>query len=238
MARLVYNNQSGLLGAPLTNVGTTITFATAPNFATLTGSDYIPLILSPATPNFEIVYLTAYTALATTGTITRAAEDGAHWPAVAHSDSWVCGPNINDVKYNPGAILGSLKYDPAGNTNFTLGSVGAVVQVTGSGALTVPFIVPPSGSIIWRFDALMAMSSAGVVGFFQPYIAAVGLVGSLQYTLTNAAAIRLSVVDIITGLTPFSSYSVEPAYTISTSGNLTIFSGGSQGAIIQTVQAL
>lgn len=85
MARIRYNNQAGTLGASLTSGGTTITFASAPNFATLSGGDYIALALDPGTASFEIVYLTAYTAGATTGTITRAAEDATHWPAVAHA---------------------------------------------------------------------------------------------------------------------------------------------------------
>lgn len=99
MARLRYNNQSGTLGAALTNSGTTITFAAAPNFATIAGSDTIPIELEPGSANFEIIYLSAYTAGATTGTITRAAEDGALWPAVAHANgvNWVHAPAAADL---------------------------------------------------------------------------------------------------------------------------------------------
>ena len=106
MTRLRYNNETGTLGAALTNSGTTITFSTPlPDFATITGSDYIVLALDAGTPSYEIVYLTAYTASTTTGTITRQAEDSAHWPAVAHNattGTWACVPTTTD--YTPAAI--------------------------------------------------------------------------------------------------------------------------------------
>lgn len=100
MARLRYNNALGLLGAGLTSGGTTITFSPAPAFATLTGDDYIPLQLDPPashTPSasFEVVYLTAYTAGATTGTISRGQEGTS---GVSHSTAaqWVAGPTASD----------------------------------------------------------------------------------------------------------------------------------------------
>lgn len=82
MARLRYNGLRATLNAALTTSGTTITFAAALTHLngtavpTITGTDYIPLcILSPTTGLIsEIVYLTAYTTGATTGTITRAQE--------------------------------------------------------------------------------------------------------------------------------------------------------------------
>jgi len=84
MPRLRFNGLRSSLGAALTSGGTTITFASAltyqngtavPSVPSVT-SDYIPLtILSPTTGLVsEIVYLTAYTTGATTGTITRGQE--------------------------------------------------------------------------------------------------------------------------------------------------------------------
>jgi lysophospholipase L1-like esterase len=109
MARLRYNNESGTLGAALTNSGTTVTFTSAPNFATLTGQQYIPLFLDAGTGSFEIVYLTAYTSGGTTGTIKRAAEDSTHWPAVAHnsgSGTWACAYSATtDWAISSGASL-------------------------------------------------------------------------------------------------------------------------------------
>jgi hypothetical protein len=81
MARLHYNGVSGTLGGSLTNSGTTITLSGAlthsggTNVPTITGSDYLPLSILDSSSNLsEIVYLTAYTAGATTGTITRGQE--------------------------------------------------------------------------------------------------------------------------------------------------------------------
>lgn len=106
MARLRYNNQAGTLASlPLTSGGTTINFSAAPDFATITSPDYIPLTLDYGTANFEVVYLTAYTSGGTSGTITRAAEDSANWPAVAHNSTsgpgggtavWSVAPTISD----------------------------------------------------------------------------------------------------------------------------------------------
>lgn len=95
MARRTYDNAVGRLGSALASGGTTIDFGSAPSFATLAGGDYIPLVLEPAgssaSPNLEIVYLTAYTAGQTTGTILRGREGTA---AVAHASgaTWLCGP--------------------------------------------------------------------------------------------------------------------------------------------------
>lgn len=79
MSRLRYNGIQTTLGATLNS--TTITFAAAltynngTNVPTIVAGDYIPLsILSPAGLLEEIVYLTAYTAAATTGTVVRGRE--------------------------------------------------------------------------------------------------------------------------------------------------------------------
>jgi hypothetical protein len=114
VAELRYNNQSGLLGSlPLSSGGTTITFAVAPNFATLTSGQFIKLVLDAGTSNFEVVYLTAYTSGQTTGTISRAAEDSTNWPAVSHTSTsgpsggtatWACVPTATGQDY-PGESL-------------------------------------------------------------------------------------------------------------------------------------
>ena len=153
MARLLYNNEGGLLGADPGSGGTTITFATAPNFATITGSDYIPLVLDAGLPTLEIVWLTAYTAAATTGTITRAAEDSSHWPAVAHPGpgTWVCAPTVNDISYPQNCPAGRIYSGttqsmntgtPAGlifsASSFLRGGMTATGLGTGAAALVAP----------------------------------------------------------------------------------------------------
>lgn len=81
MARLRYNGLRAMLGGSgLTLSGTTITFTAAltynngaNNVPTIGAGDYIPLgIIDPTTGRLaEVIYLTAYTSGATTGTITR-----------------------------------------------------------------------------------------------------------------------------------------------------------------------
>lgn len=84
MARLRYNGLvTSLGGSGLTNVATAVTFSAALTYnngnssvPTIVSPDYIPLsIIDPASGLVsEIVYLTAYTTGATTGTITRGQE--------------------------------------------------------------------------------------------------------------------------------------------------------------------
>ena len=139
MSRLRYNNQNGTLGGALTNSGTTITFSSAPNFATLTGTDYIPLFLDYGTATFEIVYLTAYTAAATTGTITRGAEDSTRWPAVAHnsgSGTWACASSIQD--FVGGTVVRS--------SSASVGINEVTVVTAAAQTMTLPSAPPTTGT--------------------------------------------------------------------------------------------
>lgn len=112
MARLRYNGlKTGAAGSPvalslgasLTDSATSVTFNAALTHAngtavpTLAGSDYIPLAILDTSGNLtEIVWLTAYTAAATTGTISRGQEGTS---GVAHSsgDKIVCAILAVDV---------------------------------------------------------------------------------------------------------------------------------------------
>lgn len=84
--------QNGTLGAQLTAGGTTITFASAPTFTTLAADERIRLIIEN-----EVLYLTAYTAGATTGTVLRGQEgttDATH----VITTPWLHGPTIYDFE--------------------------------------------------------------------------------------------------------------------------------------------
>jgi hypothetical protein len=139
MARLRFNNALGLLGAPLSaaspGASQTIDFgATVPPFATLVAPDYIPIVLEPpsgqSSVNFEIVYLTAYTAGQTTGTILRGQENT---PAPAHAASatWVCGATIQDFsrqRYSLTTLFSGLTTAiEAGGLNITAPSKGCLL---------------------------------------------------------------------------------------------------------------
>lgn len=146
MTRRLYNNSVGTLGAALTNSGQTITFASAPAFATVTAPDFIPLILEPASSsqsqNFEIVHLTAYTSGQTTGTIARGQESTA---AVSHSNgaAWCCGPTVGDAfSLLAGVSVTAPPYvaDPTGATTDTSAIQDAINDTVtkGGGVVYLP----------------------------------------------------------------------------------------------------
>ena len=156
MTEVRYNNESGSLatvGTDVTNsaVATTINFAVAPNFATLTAGQTITLALDAGNPHFEIVYLTAYTAGATTGTVTRAAEDATNWPAVAHpvaagppaTGTWTCAPTVNDFSSSGSSSLVPTNY----NAGATISGTGQLALVNTAGTVTLP-ASPANGGVI------------------------------------------------------------------------------------------
>jgi len=125
MARLRYNGLTAALGASLTSSATSVTFAAGlthsggTNVPTIAGSDYIPLTILDASGNVsEIVNLTAYTAAATTGTISRGQETTT---GVSHSsgDKIVHSATVLDI--DPGAWTA---YTPAWTASGTAPSLG------------------------------------------------------------------------------------------------------------------
>lgn len=139
MSRLRYNGLSTTLGGSLTNVATAVTFASAlthsggTNVPTLSGGDYIPLsILNTSSALTEVVYLTAYTAAATTGTISRGQEGTA---GVTHTagDAVVSAPLVVDMEF---AQLATK------TANYGLTSTDSVIIANGSSlTITLPSAV-------------------------------------------------------------------------------------------------
>lgn len=108
MTRKRYDGLRAALGASLTNSATTITFAApltyhgsaADAVPTLTALDYLPLgILDSDGVCCEVVWLTAYTAGAMTGTIVRGKESST---GIAHAsgDKVVCSLTARDLHYS------------------------------------------------------------------------------------------------------------------------------------------
>jgi hypothetical protein len=160
MARLRYNGLTAALGASLTNSATSVTFAAGlthsggTNVPTITGSDYIPLTILDASGNVsEIVNLTAYTAGATTGTISRAQEGTT---GVAHSsdDKIVHAPTVLDI--NPGAWT---SYTPAWTSSGTAPALG-------NGTLTGAY--SQWGKVVnFRFDLTLGSTSTMGTGSYR-----------------------------------------------------------------------
>jgi hypothetical protein len=110
MSEILYDNSLGQLGAPVGASDTSITFTGSPGWATLTGDDYIKLVLDPPTstnpvpnPLFEVVYVTAYTGGDSTGTISRGEGDTT---PVAHdiNATWLNAPTAADFNSGGGTV--------------------------------------------------------------------------------------------------------------------------------------
>lgn len=221
MAELRYNNEGGYLGAALTSSGTTITFASAPNFATLSGGNYIKLALDAGTSSFEIVYLTAYTSAATTGTITRAAEDSTNWPATSHSSgtgSWACVPTVQDYPGGSTASPWLEHVSYSGPDGYGVGSTLTAVDTTNA---TILFTAPPSGTVVVTVSvAGLIASSATLSDTSSLYLAFLDHTTSAQVApiemmvVTNCVVSgqysrsggRLFYCATVSGLTPGVSY--------------------------------
>jgi len=124
--------KEGTLGADLVTTGTTINFGSDPGFATIAAPDYATIIIDPegAGNGPEIVYLTAFTATNTTGTITRG-EEGTSDPGVTHAAgvAWRHGPTIEDFDR---FVWAWDSDDPSGAAQVDIDLAGfEVVQITG-----------------------------------------------------------------------------------------------------------
>lgn len=155
MARLKYNNCATKLGASLTAGALSITFTAALTYndgtqvPTITGVDYLPLSIDSGNTSFEVVYLTAYTAGATTGTIARGQDTTAQ---VAHNSgaTVVDAPNVADF---PSALLvannlSDLASASAARTNMGLGTAAVISATAGgdlSGTLPAPTVAKLNG---------------------------------------------------------------------------------------------
>lgn len=192
------------LGASLTSSATSVTFNAALTYnngtavPTISGSDYIPLAILDASGQLsEVVWLTAYTSGATTGTITRGKEGTT---GVAHSsgDKVVHGPTVTDI------ATGVLAYTAyAAASNYTKGS-GATHAMVDSTNLVVSFIAPPTGNVLVELSALLGGPTAiGQWIEYSLFESGTILAGTTRQVIqgTNPLLQQLS-RHAITGLTP------------------------------------
>lgn len=242
MARLRYNGLRTTLGASLTNSATSVTFAAALTHSngtavpTLAGSDYIPLtILDASGRESEIVYLTAYTSGATTGTIARGKEGTT---GVAHSSGDVIGcatlaADVTDVgiiactAYNPGTLAAYT------TTATTDGDVDAT-------NLAVTFTAPTSGKVLVRLSGLTGINSTTYQLMWGLRESSTSLAASQVNGFVDANKnVFLSAPMVITGLTPGSSHTYKWSwYTTGASSTGRLYAGGIAGAAVMEVSAL
>lgn len=174
MTRLRYNAVATALlplslGAALTNSGTTITFNAALKHSggtavpTIVAPNYIPLtIIDPLTlAASEVVYLTAYTAGATTGTISRG-QEGTTGVAHASGDRVVQGALVEDVNglslapaAGAGGIPGAAYHQSAG--------VGTTSSIAGGTTHWFPFAIDRPISVTGVTASIVSGGTAGTL---------------------------------------------------------------------------
>lgn len=189
MARLRYNGLSTTLGGTgLTTTATAVTFGAALTHSngtavsTLAAGDYIPLvILDSSGHESEIVWLTAYTAGATSGTITRGQEGTT---GVAHSsgDKVICSPTAFDLAFHgvkvyrsaafsmPNATVTSIPWDAEdfdtdGYHDTATNNTRLTVPTGLAGKYSVTFNVGTDATVgAARFIALIMVNGVSVHG--------------------------------------------------------------------------
>lgn len=208
MARLRYNGLSTTLGGSgLTNSATSVTFAAAlthsngTNVPTITGSDYIPLAILDSTGKLsEVVWLTAYTAAATAGTIARGKEGTS---GVSHSsgDKVVQSPLVDDVSVG---VIGYTSY--LNGSNYTTTS-SSHVQIDSTN-LKVSFVAPQSGNVVVELSGLLGgPTTTGQWVEWSVFESGSMISGASRQVLQGATVILSSSSRIvITGLTAGSSH--------------------------------
>lgn len=212
MARLRYNGlRAELAGSGLTNSATSVTFAAGlthsngTNVPTLGSGDYIPLaILDTSGHLSEVVWLTAYTAAATTGTIARGQEGTS---GVSHSsgDKVVQAALADDVVST--GVIASVEY-ASGSAYTTTSSTAALIDTTN---LVITFIAPSSGAVMVEFHGLHNVNSAGQWSEWSVFESGSMIAGTSRQALnaTGGAVIPTTYKQRITGLTPGSSHTYK-----------------------------
>lgn len=198
--RLRYNSLRAALGASLTASGTTITFASplthsnGVSVPTLAGGDYIPLSILIDTELEEIVYLTAYTSGATTGTITRGRESTI---GVTHSigQAVICAPTALDLgeewttfpwAANWSSVSGQGRYMKTADRVFVdcYGTRASSVMTSGSTVGTLPAGYRPSA--VCRRHALISTG-----GTLTDALVDINTSGTITVAPTGAASIAV-----------------------------------------------
>jgi hypothetical protein len=236
MARLRYNGLSSTLGGSLTSSATSVTFGAALTHSngtavpTISGSDYIPLaILDTSGHLSEVVYLTAYTSGATSGTIARGKEGTT---GVSHSsgDAVIHGPTASDI-----TASSPLAYTVYSAGTSTTNNTTTLTDVDATN-LAITFTVPPSGNVLVRLTA--TIGGTGTQGLYWGLRESTSDV--VAVFVRSSTANDLAVLGIpVSGLTPGSSHTYKWAQKVGgASASVTTFLGLSSTLALMEVWAL
>lgn len=249
MARLRYNALktgaagSGValsLGASLTNSATSVTFNAALTYnngtsvPTISGSDYIPLEILDASGNMtEIVWLTAYTSGATTGTISRGQEGTS---GVAHSsgDKVIHGPTVDDV--STGGVLAALSYEPSSLATYGPFTTNAATDIDATN-LVITFITPQSGKVevcleaLYQYKQTSASQSSWCLREGSTLIAETYVAGNSAAVTVDTGNIRTRASIQVSGLTPGSTHTYKWAWRAYPASTLTMYAGASSTTV-------
>jgi hypothetical protein len=142
------------LAASISSGGTTVTFPAALKYQgttavpTIADPDYLPLVINPDTSAMEIVWLVAYTAGATSGTILRHQEDtaaNAHGAGSAISH----GPTALDFAGGGGGVTpgdrAHIETDAAGPVTVAAGGHAGIYPLLDNVTLAAAWLDPVTG---------------------------------------------------------------------------------------------
>jgi hypothetical protein len=229
------------LGGSLTNSATSITFSAALKsdngtaVPTITGSDYIPLSILDTDGNLaEIVYLTAYTSGATTGTISRGKEGTT---GVAHASGMgvVHGPTASDMPGVGGGIIGFCQYAPAtGIAKSTTTTTSADVDATN---LVVTFTAPPSGNVLVTLGGYANVTATTTQFFWGLRSGSSDVTGSYMGVMSTVAHSTFASASVVMAVTPGTSYTWKWAFyrLVTGTGNIFVGADGNGGTAPATM---
>lgn len=220
--RLKYNNVGDVTGSAnpatlSTSTTTTITWPSAPsNLPTIASPDYVVLVLEPNTVNEEIVYLTAYTAGATSGTVTRAQEGTTG--QIHTSVAWVNGPTLSDFTQVVDSSIPAGLYEGQAYYNIQTGT-----QYVWNGAAWVP----EAGAQISTYVA----GTSTVSNVLDDGYGSTALSGSMKSGPVRVKQIAAPVPTLSIVGTPGTTTIQYYVYAVDSNGNATM------SAMVQTTTA-
>ena len=149
------------------------------------------------------------------------------------------------VNGTPGSLLARKQYAPSSATTYTLVSIATGVTALDATNLSVTFVAPPSGDVLVRLTALAQGDNVvgdkvlfAVVSSTSSPGTLVGVVGLVYTSVVTAAATDdeglVTMEQVITGLSPGTSYTWYFAGAYVTAAGKVIVQGGASNTTTPT----